>query len=159
MDDFRPTARRLRLVVQELPDELLVYDNDRYQAHCLNRLAALIWKHCDGQSTPAEIARRVAIAIEAPVTEEMVWHALYQLDEFHLLEESDALLTAAAPITRRELMVRLGSAAVVLPLVSSILAPAAAQTGSTGLTGPTGSTGVTGSTGPTGPTGPVGPTG
>jgi len=137
MDVFRPTARRLRLVIQELPDELLVYDTERYQAHCLNRLAALIWKHCDGQTTPAEIARRVAIAVEAPVTEDMVWHALYQLREFHLLEEADAVLAGAAPMTRRELMMRLASVAVALPLVSSVLAPAAAQT-SSGPTGPTG---------------------
>jgi hypothetical protein len=159
MDSFHPTARRSRLIIQELPDELLVYDNDRYQAHCLNRLAASIWKECDGRTTPAQIARRVAVAIGAPVTEEMVWHALYQLSEFHLLEESDARLAASAPISRRELMLRLASAAVALPLVSSIVAPAASQTGSpapTGGTGPTGQTGATGQTGPTGQTGATG---
>jgi hypothetical protein len=161
-------ARRQQLIVQELPDELLVYDNDRYQAHCLNRLAASIWKHCDGRTTPAEIARRVTAATDSPVTEEMVWHALYQLSEFHLLEESEAHMVAAAPISRRELMMRLGNVAVALPLVSTILAPAAAQTGSTGLTsgtgatgatGPTGATGSTGGTGATGATGPTGATG
>lgn len=138
MDAFRPMARQQRLVIQELPDELLVYDSDRYEAHCLNRLAASIWKQCDGRSAPAEIAQRVALAIDAPVTEEMVWHALYQLADFHLLDETEPVLVAAAPISRRELMVRLGSAALVLPLVTSIIAPAAAQSGSTGSTGSTG---------------------
>jgi hypothetical protein len=150
MDAFLPTARRTRLIIQELPDELLVYDNDRYQAHCLNRLAASIWKQCDGRTTPSQIARRVAVTLNALVTEEMVWHALYQLAEFNLLDEPDAVLAASAPISRRELMVRLASAAVVLPLVSTVVAPAAAQTGSTGLTGPTGPTGQTGATGATG---------
>ncbi len=136
MSAFGPRARRQQLVIQELPDELLVYDSDRYQGHCLNRLAASIWKQCDGQTAPAEIARRVSVAMDAPVTEEMVWHALYQLAEFHLLDESEPLVVAAAPISRRELMVRLGSAALVLPLVTSIVAPSAAQAGSTGSTGP-----------------------
>ncbi len=137
MDAYRPMARRQRLVLQELPDELLVYDSDRHQAHCLNRLAASIWKHCDGRTTPAEIARRVEATVDAPVTEEMVWHALYQLTDFHLLDEPEARLVAVAPISRRELMVRLGHAAVVLPLVSSIIAPAASQASSVGPTGAT----------------------
>jgi hypothetical protein len=146
MDVYRPRARQVGLVVQELPDELLLYDTERFQAHCLNRLAALMWKQCDGHTTPAEIAQRVAIEIDAPVTEDMVWHAVYQLWEFHLLEDADAALAGAAPMTRRELMTRVASVAVALPLVSSVLAPAAAQT-SSGPTGPTGATGATGATG------------
>ena len=46
-----PLARRERLLVEELPDEVLVYDLDREKAHCLNRTAALIWNHCDGRTT------------------------------------------------------------------------------------------------------------
>jgi hypothetical protein len=156
--DFRPSARRLQLIVQELPDELLVYDSDRYQAHCLNQLAALVWKQCDGQTTPAQMARRVTTVLNTPVTEDAVWYALHQLAEFHLLEDAEAVLTAAASTTRRELMVRLGGLGLALPLVTSIIAPTAAQaqsgfTGVTGPTGPTGSTGITGTTGITGATG------
>jgi hypothetical protein len=144
--------------VQELPDELLVYDSDRYQAHCLNRLAALVWNQCDGQTTPAQIATRVTALLDTPVTEDAVWYTLHQLAEFHLLEDTEAVLTAASPMTRRELMVRIGSLGVALPLVTSIIAPTAAQaqsgfTGVTGPTGPTGPTGITGTTGITGVTG------
>src|SRR2546423_15689116 len=42
-----PRARDARLVIQELPDELLVYDLERHRAHSLNRTAALVWRHCD----------------------------------------------------------------------------------------------------------------
>lgn len=35
-----PRARKQGLVVQEMPDELLVYDLDRHKAHCLNQTAA-----------------------------------------------------------------------------------------------------------------------
>ena len=52
-----PRMREQGLVVDDLPDEVLVYDLDRHQAHCLNRTAALVWRHCDGQTTVKEIAR------------------------------------------------------------------------------------------------------
>jgi len=55
----RPLARQDRLVVQELSEEVLVYDLDRHRAHCLNRTAALIWRHCDGSTSVAEMARRL----------------------------------------------------------------------------------------------------
>jgi hypothetical protein len=167
MNDFRPKARRLGLVIRELPEELLVYDTERHKAHCLNRSAALIWKHCDGQSTPADMVERVATALAVPITEDLIWHALDQLREFHLLEEMGPEPEGWARMTRRELMRLGGIAGLALPLVTSIVAPVAAQSGSpgpgepgpTGFTGPTGPTGATGDTGPTGATGPTGPTG
>ena len=46
-----PFARKREghLVIDELPDEVLVYDLDRHKAHCLNQTAALVWQHCDGK--------------------------------------------------------------------------------------------------------------
>ena len=46
-----PRARKEGLVVQDMPDELLVYDVDRHKAHCLNQTAALVWKRCDGKTS------------------------------------------------------------------------------------------------------------
>ena len=155
MIDFRPKARRLGLVIEELPEELLVYDTERHKAHCLNRSAALIWNHCDGRTTPADMVERVATALAAPITEDLIWHALDQLGEFHLLEEMGPEPAGRARMTRRELMSLAGIAGLALPLVTSIVAPVAAQSGSpgpgpTGFPGPTGPTGATGFTGPTG---------
>lgn len=59
-----PLARRDQLVIQELPDELLVYYQQRDRAHCLNRSAALIWKSCDGKTSVEEISRKVAKELE-----------------------------------------------------------------------------------------------
>ena len=50
-----PTARRDRLIVRELENETLVYDQANDEAHCLNQTAALVWKHCDGRTTVDEI--------------------------------------------------------------------------------------------------------
>ena len=39
-----PAAREEGLIIQEMADEVLVYDRERYKAHCLNQTAALVWR-------------------------------------------------------------------------------------------------------------------
>ena len=119
-----PHAREERLVIQELPDELLVYDLDNHKAHCLNQTAAFIWKHCDGKTTVSEIAARLSEELNAPGDEEVIWLALDQLDKFHLLRERIARPSDVRRVSRREVLRKAGLAAAVgLPLVTSILAP------------------------------------
>ena len=124
-----PRARTEGLVVQELPDEVLVYDRDRDKAHCLNQTAALVWKYCDGETNVASIAQRLGRDLKTtPVDEKIVWYALDQLSKDHLLEESVVPPTLLAGMSRREMVRVLGVAAVVaVPLVTSIIAPTPAQ--------------------------------
>ena len=123
-----PKARRDKLVVQELPDEVLVYDLERDKAHCLNQTAALVWKNCDGQSDAAKIAARLGEEFKTPVDERMVWFALEQLGRDRLLEQAIVPPAAMSGMTRRQMVRTLGlAAAVALPLVTSIVAPSPAQ--------------------------------
>ncbi len=46
-----PIARKEGLVIQEMPEEVLVYDLDTNKAHCLNQTAAFVWKSCDGKNS------------------------------------------------------------------------------------------------------------
>ena len=55
-DFVMPRARQDDFVVEKLPDETLVYDLNRYKAHCLNPTSALVWRRCDGRTTVAEVA-------------------------------------------------------------------------------------------------------
>lgn len=141
--DERPVARRAGLLIESVDDEVLVYDTERHRAHALNHAAAQIWRRCDGTTTPAEIARRLTDTLGGPVTEEFVRHGLDQLAKFHLLEGSSPAVAEARP-SRRDLILASGLAALTLPLVTSIVAPTAAEAQSGG-TGATGITGVTGS--------------
>ena len=50
--------------MQALPNEVLVYDLERHRAHCLNQTAALIWKHCDRQTSMVEMIRILGKEIE-----------------------------------------------------------------------------------------------
>lgn len=123
-----PRMREQRLIIDELPDEVLVYDLDRHKAHCLNRTAALVWRRCDGKTRPAEIARHLQSELDQPFKEEMVWLALRQLNQIHLLAEPVGLPPQLAGLSRREMVRTLGIAAVVaVPLVTSIVSPTAVQ--------------------------------
>ena len=132
-----PTARHNGLIIQELEDETLVYDRERDKAHCLNRTAALVWKYCDGHFTVDEIAKRLRAELQREVDTKVVWLALAQLRRKHLL--ADSLKRASfgsgpfsrPTISRRELAVRFGKAALVaLPLITTIAAPTPASAGS-----------------------------
>lgn len=126
-----PAARQADLIIQEVPEETLIYDLKNHKAHCLNRTAALVWSECDGKQTASEIARKVERELSAPVSTEVVWLAIHQLEKRGLLQEPVERLAGATRISRREVVRRLGiTAAVALPLVTSILAPQAVQAAS-----------------------------
>ncbi len=124
-----PRARRDELVVEELPDETLVYDLKRHKALCLNRTAALVWRHCDGRTSVADIAALLNKELEVPADEAVVWMALDRLDRAHLLSESVTLPADRARYSRREMLRTLRRAAgisLLLPVIESIVAPLAA---------------------------------
>jgi Coenzyme PQQ synthesis protein D (PqqD) len=131
-----PKAREDRLLVENLADEVLVYDGKRHKAHCLNQTAAIVWKHCDGQTAVPEIARRVQHELKTPVGEDVVWLALDALGRNHLLQEQIERAPGAAGLSRRDAM-KVGLAgAGALPLVTSILAPTIAQAATLGTVPP-----------------------
>ena len=123
---LRPAAREGELVVQEVMEEILVYDLKRHQAHCLNRAAAFVWRHCDGRRSVPCLARLLGQELGAPVSEQVVWLALDQLDRRRLLEGRLARPAGTVRVSRRELMRKLGLAGAALPWVASIAAPKAA---------------------------------
>lgn len=126
--DRFPRMREQGLVVDDLPDEVLVYDLERDRAHCLNRTAALVWRCCDGQTAASEIARRLKVELDAPFNEELVWLALEQLEKQHLLAHSLATPSHFTRLSRRQMIRNLGlAAAVAVPVVTSIVAPTAVQ--------------------------------
>jgi hypothetical protein len=114
--------------VQELPDELLVYDLVRQKAHCLNRTAALVWNRCDGKTSVEQLVRLLGKETNSTVDKAVVWMAFDQLSKAQLLKGRTRTWPGAATISRREVIRRVGTAAAVaLPLVSSIVAPGAVQ--------------------------------
>ena len=125
-----PHARRDRLVVQEMGDETIIYDEQRNHIHRLNQTAALVWRHCDGRRTADDLARMLQRELGSPVTEEMVWLALDRLEKEHLLQDRLVRPDAAMPITRRQMLRKaalVGGATLLLPVVQSMVAPTPAM--------------------------------
>lgn len=124
----RPRLRADGLVIQDLPDEVLVYDKQRDQAYCLNQTAKLVWRACNGQLTPTDVAQKLTGQLDAPVSEDFVMLALAQLEKAHLLERDQSRPTSFCAVSRRQMVRTLGLAATVaLPVVTSIMVPTPAQ--------------------------------
>ncbi|MET0648729.1 MAG: PqqD family protein [Pyrinomonadaceae bacterium] len=127
-DKYLPAARRSKLLVRELAEEVLVYDEEGHRAHCLNQTAALVWRACDGRTAVGAIAEKVGAQMSAHVSEDVVWLALDQLAEFDLLTTGAARTAPASLMSRRKMLRRLGvAAAVSLPLITSVVSPTAAE--------------------------------
>jgi hypothetical protein len=121
-----PQPRREGLLVQELGQEIIIYDQRRNLCHSLNPTAALVWRHCDGQTTITEIAALLAQENDSPQGEELVWLAVKQLEKAGLLREPIRRTTEDVKISRRNLLRKIGLAGGVtlfLPVISSIVAP------------------------------------
>lgn len=121
-----PLARTDQLIIKELDDEVLVYDQRVDQAHCLNKTAALVWKNCDGEKTIGEIGESLSESTD----ESFVWLALDELEKFSLMTRVPVRPGVLAGMSRRQLMRNAGIAALALPLIVSITAPTPAQAAS-----------------------------
>ena len=127
-----PCARRTSLIIEEPPDEVLVYDSERDHAMCLNQTAASVWKHCDGKTTPARIARLIEKEFQIAAGDEVVTLALDHPEKAHLLTEETSVRLNG--MSRREVVRRLGVSAAVLPIIAMIqVQPAGAVTSCTPL--------------------------
>lgn len=117
-----PTARTNGLVVQEVPQEVLVYDLESDKAHCLNQTAAMVWKACDGKTSVSEIAGIIGAQTGNAVSDDLVWLAIDQLNEHRLLETE--IRSRFAGESRRQVLKKIGMASMVaLPIIASLAAP------------------------------------
>jgi len=120
-----PSARKTGLVIQEMPDELLVYDLDTNKAHCLNNTAAFVWKTCDGKTSVSEIAALLDSETGSKVPHELIWLAIDQLSENKLLEKD--MRADFNGQSRRAVIKRIGLASVIaIPVIASLVAPQSA---------------------------------
>ena len=142
---LKPKTRSSQILVEELVDELMIYDVDSNEVHCLNGTAVRIWQLCDGTRTVEEIARDLHTDLNPDDAVTLVWSALDQFAARRLLDNlgEDPLLKNSKPqgMTRRQMLLRAGVVVGgLLPLVDSIVSPEAALAQSMGIGGSTAST-------------------
>lgn len=129
MHSYFPQTRQHGLKIQELPDEILIFDTENDQANCLNAAAALVWKNADGTRSVPEIAARVGQTLHTPVDDRVVWYALQQLSQRKLLENGAQIPSEYVKMSRRAFLIKAGiiGAAVAVPVIISIVAPTPAH--------------------------------
>jgi hypothetical protein len=115
-----PLARSADLIIEELGDEILVYDTKTDQGHSLSPEAAKVWRACNG-TTSAE-----RLSVKLGLDQDTVNRALEELSNCDLLEVRPTIVADGS--TRREVTIKLakvGAAAAAAPLILSVAAPAA----------------------------------
>lgn len=130
-------ARSERLVERRVGDEIVVYDLDTDKAHLLNPVTATVWSAASGGATIDVVCAAVRAEHGADLPLDVCWAAVEQLTEAGLLASAPGAPEAPQPgevasgLSRRQLLKRAGVAAILLPTITTILAPtpAAAQTG------------------------------
>jgi hypothetical protein len=127
---MRPRARNDGLLVREVFDELVIYDQEEQRAHSLNSTVAVVWQNCDGHRTVDDLAALLHEELNLPVDQELVWLALRQLERAGLLQGRLNRPPNVEGVSRREVLRRVGSiagATFLLPAIGSIVAPTPAM--------------------------------
>lgn len=123
-----PKARTREIVVQEMDSETLVYDLKTNKALCLNQVSAIIWKNCNGTNSISDIIDNASIEMKTIISEELVEFAIDQLRKENLLENADEIELNISNLSRREAIRKIGlSSAILLPMITFVIAPAASQ--------------------------------
>ncbi len=129
-----PQSRKSNIVVQEFETEVLIYDLTINKAFCLNPTSTLIWQLCDGTNSISQISEIISRKLKTPFSDDLIWLALDQFKGDNLLEQNDELWIEFGGLNRRQVIKKVGfTSMVMLPIISSIIAPTSAMAQSGGL--------------------------
>jgi hypothetical protein len=118
--------RRAGLIIQEVEGEYLVFDDKSNVAAALNLPATRVFQVCDGTRDVDQIIDQLSTG-DMPLSEDAVRLALAELAGNGLIDDAPT----EAGTSRRKLLMALGAAAALaVPAVELIKAPAAAAVAS-----------------------------
>ncbi|MBL8852312.1 MAG: PqqD family protein [Planctomycetaceae bacterium] len=118
-----PVARVNELHVEQVGDDLVLFDHRTHAAHSLNATAAFVWERCDGEHSCAQIADEARQA-GSPLTENDVRKTVEELSEKQLLATAAEPRAAGWRISRRTLAKT--AVAALVPAIVSVASPASA---------------------------------
>lgn len=122
-----PIAKTNDCVVQNLNDEILIYNLTDNKAFCLNKTSAIVYQSCDGETTFAELQK------QSGFTEDMIHLTISELEKQGFVEIPSDYVSPLNGMSRREAVKKVGLATMVaLPVISSVIAPQALNAASGG---------------------------
>jgi hypothetical protein len=115
-----PSAKTENIVVQNLENELLIYDLEINKAFCLNETSALVYQACDGKTDLTDFKNK------HDFPDEIIFLTLDSLKKEKLLE--DDFVSPLKGMKRREVIRLIGKTSLIaLPVIASLIAPTAVQ--------------------------------
>jgi hypothetical protein len=144
-----PVARTENILLTEVDNEVMIYDRENDSCHCLNPVAAQVWRYCDGYNTVDDIANLLEQEMELPEDSDMdirglVWLALEELERCNLIKEYvREPIPDEVGVSRRKVLGKTAKFAGVVaigtlfPMVQSIVAPKPVMAASVPTPGPT----------------------
>lgn len=121
-----PKARTDNILEQNLKNETLIYDLQTHKALNLNETLTAVYKACDGKTSFEQLRRKHKF------TDDFIYLALDELKNENLLGDV-SYQSPFANASRREVIKKVGLATVmVLPIITGLIAPKAAQAASGG---------------------------
>lgn len=123
-----PRSRQENLVLQELDNEIIIYDLNDNRAFCLNETSAAVWQICNGERDLTEITRLANKRLNDKINEDLVWFAIEQLKKENLVSGEIESPQQFIGKSRREVIKKIGFGTMVaIPIVASLIAPTAIQ--------------------------------
>ncbi|HRH41621.1 MAG TPA: PqqD family protein [Pyrinomonadaceae bacterium] len=115
-----PIAKTDNLVIQNLENEIVIYDLTTNKAFCLNETSAIVFQACDGKTDFDQLKSK------SNFTHDLIHLTLAELEKQKLIEFETDYVSPLAGMTRREAVRKVGLATMIaLPVISSLVAPSA----------------------------------
>jgi propanediol dehydratase large subunit len=133
MEATMENPRKKAMVSTEaIGDGLGVFDPAQNKTYLLNATSALVWQHCDGNTSPQQLTdllvRKFNVAREQ--AEQLMQLALEELTKCNLLEaevKRSLVVPQSSGLTRRQALTGFAAAgisAILLPVVAPVVAKA-----------------------------------
>lgn len=122
-----PCLRTDNLVVNVLPNELLIYDLEAGKAYCLNETASLIMDECNGTNSMDEALVSLNRKLKTKLDEEMVWMVIEQFKKFNIIKGDYEVPVQTTKVTRRKILQSAAMLGITLPIVSALVVPTSIQ--------------------------------
>jgi hypothetical protein len=120
-----PVARTEDIVIQEVDQEILIYDLKNNKAFCLNETSSIIFQACSKKTSFDELKRKHKFS------EDIIFLALDELRRENLLAENQQYNSPFAGMSRREAIRKVAFASVAaLPVIAFLVAPTAVMSAS-----------------------------
>ena len=118
--------RNMAVSTEAVGDGLSVFDHEQKQSYVLNATSALVFQHCDGQTTPQQLTELLRRKLNVPQAEagKLMRLALDELQTAGLLQSGAAPMPPpTATYSRREALTSfaaLGISVALLPMIARV---------------------------------------